>query len=429
MYKDVCKFHYFLKSFGCQMNSADSDFIAGLLTARGFAESKDAETADVLLVNTCCVREKAENRALAQIREYCAIKKKDSLLWVVGCAAQRAGEELKKKIPNIQRVIGAQEIEFIEEKIDEYLLPLGHFEVLPQKIKSKWSAFLPVMRGCNNFCTYCIVPFVRGREHCVKSAQICEQAQEIVAGGASEITLLGQNVNSYRDDNLDFADLLVKVSQTQGLKRLRFMTSHPKDISEKLVETIAKTPNLCKHIHLPVQSGSSAVLEKMNRKYTREQYLEKIAMIRKIIPDCDITTDAMVGFPDETQKQFDETVSLFEQVKFSFAFMFAYSQRDGTAAAACKERVQISQEEKLRRLAKLVEVQNSITKDFYSSMISKEFEVFFTLEQNKKNAHSWVGQDFGAKRILVDTQQDLGGKIAKVKIINSSGMTLVGELV
>lgn len=418
---------YFLKSFGCQMNSADSDFIAGLLAARGFSVSQNAETADILIVNTCCVRQKAEDRALAQIREYCAIKKSGSLLWVVGCAAQKAGGELKEKIPGIQRVIGAQEIEFIEEKIDEYLLPLGNFDVLPQKIKSRWSAFLPIMRGCDNFCTYCIVPFVRGREHCVKSAQICGQAQKIIADGALEITLLGQNVNSYRDENSDFADLLAKVAQTDGLKRLRFMTSHPKDISEKLVETIAKTPNLCKHIHLPVQSGSSAVLEKMNRKYTRGEYLEKIAMIRKIIPDCDITTDAMVGFPGETQEQFDETVSLFERVKFSFAFMFAYSQRDATAA--CKERGQISREEKLRRLAKLVEVQNSITKDFYSTMISKEFEVLFTLEQNKKNAHSWVGQDFGAKRILVDTQQDLGGKTAKVKIVKSSGMTLIGELV
>jgi tRNA-2-methylthio-N6-dimethylallyladenosine synthase len=420
-------YNYFLKSFGCQMNGADSDFLAGLLTARGFLPSQNAETADVLIVNTCSVRQKAENRALAQIKEYAAIKKKDSLLWVIGCTAQKAGEELKNKIPNIQRVIGAQEIEFIEEKIDEYLLPLGHFDAAPQKIKSKWSSFLPIMRGCDNFCTYCIVPFVRGREHCVKSAQVCSQAQEIIAGGALEITLLGQNVNSYKDEKTDFADLLAQVSQIEGVKRLRFMTSHPKDISEKLVETIAKTPNLCRHIHLPVQSGSSAVLQKMNRKYTREQYLEKIAMIRKIIPDCDITTDAMVGFPGETQEQFYETISLFEEVRFTSAFMFAYSPRDATAA--CKEQGQVLQEEKLRRLAKLVEVQNSITKDFYSSMISKEFEVLFTLEQNKKNAHSWVGLDFGAKRILVDTQQNLGGKIANVKIVKSSGMTLVGELI
>jgi tRNA-2-methylthio-N6-dimethylallyladenosine synthase len=409
------------------MNSADSDFIAGLLTARGFSLSQDIKTADIVIVNTCSVRQKAESRAFAQIMEYCAIKKKDSLLWVIGCMAQRTSNELKEKIPNIQRIIGAQEIEFIEEKIDEYLLPLGHFDILPQNIRSRWSSFLPIMRGCNNFCTYCIVPFVRGREHCVKSAQICNQAQEIIDSGALEITLLGQNVNSYGDENLDFADLLAKVSQTKGLKRLRFMTSHPKDISGKLAETIAKTPNLCKHIHLPVQSGSSVVLEKMNRKYTREQYLEKIAMIREIIPDCDITTDAMVGFPGETQEQFYETISLFEQVKFTFAFMFAYSQRDKTAA--CKEQGQIPQEEKQRRLAKLVEVQNSITKDFYSSMISKEFETFFTLEQNKKHTHSWVGQDFGAKRILVNTNQDLGGKIAKVKIVKSSGMTLVGELI
>jgi tRNA-2-methylthio-N6-dimethylallyladenosine synthase len=408
------------------MNGADSEFIVGLLVARGFVQAKNAQNADVVIVNTCSVREKAENRAVAQIQEYAAIKKKDALLWVIGCMAQRVGEELRQKIPKINRIIGATEIEFIEEKIDEYLLPLGNFDILTHNIQSQWSALLPIMRGCDNFCTYCIVPFVRGREHSISLTVLCEQAQKIVDNGASEIVLLGQNVNSYKDKSMDFAELLAKIAQTRGLKRLRFMTSHPKDICEKMVKIISETPNICRHIHLPIQSGSSEILEKMNRKYTREQYLEKIAMIREIIPDCDITTDAMVGFPDETQKQFEETLSLFEQVRFSYAFMFAYSQRTGTAAA--KEQNQVPQKERLRRLAKLVELQNNIVKEIYSTIVGRELEAFFTLEQNKKNAHSWAGQDFGAKRILVDTDENLGGKIAKVKIIKSSGMTLVGEL-
>jgi len=419
---------YFLKSFGCQMNSADSEFMTNLLIARGFSAAINVQEADVVIVNTCTVREKAENKAIAQIKEYAALKKKGALLWVIGCAAESGGDELYKKIPKISKVIGATQIEFIEEKIDEYLLPLGNFEPVLQNIQSEWSALLPIARGCDNFCTYCIVPYVRGREHSVKSAEILAQAKKMVEGGASEITLLGQNVNSYldKDEALDFADLLAKVAQTPNLKRLRFMTSHPKDISRKLVETIAKTPNICKHIHLPVQAGSSVVLEKMNRKYTREQYLEKIAMIREIIPDCDITTDAMVGFPTETQEQFEETLSLFEEVRFLNAFMFAYSAREGTEAA--KSPNQIPVKEKSARLAKLVELQNNIVKDIYSAMVGQEFEVLFTMEQNKKGAHSWVGQDFGAKRILVDSNEDLGGKIAKVKITKSTGMTLVGEL-
>jgi tRNA-2-methylthio-N6-dimethylallyladenosine synthase len=417
---------YFLKSFGCQMNSADSEFIAGLLIARGFSQAKDVKTADIVIVNTCSVREKAENRALAQIREYASVKKKNALLWVIGCMAQRAGEELKEKIPAIQRIIGATEVEFIEEKIDEYLSPLGSFGVISHNIQSQWSSFLPVMRGCDNFCSYCVVPLVRGREHSVKSDELCKQAKKIISNGASEIVLLGQNVNSYKDENYDFADLLTKLSKTEGLKRLRFTTSHPKDLSRKLVETMRNSDNICKHIHLPVQSGNTEILEKMNRKYTREQYLEKIAMIREIIPDCDITTDAMVGFPGETIEQFEETISLFEEVRFSYAFMFAYSQRSGTAAA--KEENQIPQKEKMRRLAKLVEVQNAIVKEIYSSMVGREAEVFFTFEQDKKNVCSWLGQDFGVKRVLADVKQDLGGKIVKVKIVKSSGMTLIGEL-
>jgi tRNA-2-methylthio-N6-dimethylallyladenosine synthase len=428
---------YFLRSFGCQMNSADSELVVNLLISRGFEQENDVKKADVIIVNTCSVREKAENKAFVVIQEYASIKKKAALLWVIGCMAERVGEDLKKKIPKISRVIGATQIEFIEEKIDEYLMPLGNFGLdtnpaLPQNIKNDWSSLLPVMRGCNNFCTYCIVPFVRGREHSVKSSEIFEQAQKIVDNGASEIILLGQNVNSYADGNsgamvADFSDLLAKVAETKGLKRLRFMTSHPKDLSEKLVRTISETPNICKHIHLPVQSGNTEVLEKMNRKYSRGQYLEKIAMIKEIIPDCDITTDALVGFPGETTEQFEDTISLFEQVKFAFAFMFAYSPRVGTVAS--KDENQIPQKEKLSRLAKLVETQNNIIRDFYLTQVGKEFEVLFTLEQKKKGVNSWVGQDFGAKRILVDTNENLGGKIAKVKITKSSGMTLVGELI
>jgi tRNA-2-methylthio-N6-dimethylallyladenosine synthase len=413
-----------MRTYGCQMNSSDSDTIADLLMARGFEQCDDGRDADVIVVNTCSVREKAEVSAENKIRELCAIKKKKALLWVIGCMAERVGEALKERQPKISRVIGAPELEYIEEQIDTFLSPLGSFSTQAVADSGNWSSFLPIMRGCDNFCTYCIVPHVRGREHSVDVSKLVEKATSLAKSGVKELTLLGQNVNSYKSDEIDFPQLLIEIQKVEGLERVRFMTSHPKDISDKLIETIASHPKLSNHIHLPVQCGSTEILKKMNRGYSREEYIERVAKIRELIPEADITTDVMVGFPGETEEQFQETLSLFKEVRFTTAFMYAYSSREGTGAAKYGDH--IPHEVKIEQLNRLIELQTKITREIYAEMVGKEVEVFLSMKQ--KGDRGWVGQTFGSKRAVLESQDDsFGGKIIKAKVVKHSGQTLIVE--
>ena len=421
---------FYMKTFGCQMNVSDSEMLAMLLTERGFSETENEREADLIIVNTCSVREKAEVTAERKIIEFAQRKKKAALLWVVGCMAERVGKELMERIPAVSRVIGAPEIEFIEDQIDTYLAPLGTFSPNQEKLKSEWSSFLPIMRGCDKFCTYCIVPHVRGREHSMPAMMIVEQVKDLVARGAKEVTLLGQTVNSYydKDSDTDFADLLREIHAIEGLERIRYTSPHPKDISRKVIETMAELPKVCNHIHLPVQAGSTKILKRMNRTYTADEFLDKVDLIRSIIPDIDITTDVMVGFPGETEEDFQKTVDLFEKVRFTSAFMFAYSPRKGTGAANYKD--QVPHEEKVDRLNRLVELQTAITKEEYGKMVGKEVETLLTLHQTKKKNKEphWLGQDYGYKRVLLNSSDStLGGEIVKGKVVKSTGMTLVIE--
>ncbi len=421
---DKKKHSLFIGTFGCQMNVADSNLLEDLFYQRGFESVGTPEEADLIIVNTCSVRERAELRAKTRLAEYCANKKRHQRLWVVGCMAERMGDSLKKEISGVDLVIGAVSLEYISKDIDRYLEnPVGYNE-RKSKVREDVSALLPVMRGCDNYCTYCIVPFVRGREHSRPAKEIRLQAEKMVERGAREITLLGQNVNSYRDNTIDFADLIAVLHDIEELKRIRFTTSHPKDISDKLINMIADLPKVCKHIHLPVQSGSSSVLKRMNRKYTREHYLERIDVIKKLIPNIDITTDVMVGFPQETESDFQETLSLFRQVKFTSAFMFAFSPRPGTKAAAMPGQVPVAV--KMERLNTLIQLQTYITKKKYSKMIGKKVEVLFTIRQDRKS-RAWMGQDYGCKRVLLSCKSDLAGMILNTKIVRSTGMTLIAE--
>ncbi len=419
-----------IETFGCQMNVADSENLADLLAIRGFTETSKNDEADLIIVNTCSVREKAESRAKARLREHGARKKKGALLWVIGCMAQNIGEALKKEIPGLNRVIGAPDLEYISFDIDSYLADLNidedddDDEQIQQVRELSISRFIPIMRGCNNFCSYCIVPHVRGREHSIEALKLSNEIKKMAKNGVKEITLLGQNVNSYNDGDLNFPGLIRYIHNIKGIERVRFTTSHPKDMGVELIETIRDLPKLCTHIHLPVQSGSSEILDKMNRKYTREDYLEKIEIIKNLIPEADITTDAMVGFPGETDEQFQETLSLFQQVRYTTAYMFAYSVRTGTAAEKYED--QVSTEIKKERLKKLIDIQTEITKEKYASMVGKEGEALFTRRQDKNN-HEWIGQDFGFKRVLLDSEDDLYGKITPFRVKSSTGMTLVAE--
>ncbi len=417
--------YYYIKTFGCQMNVSDSETVIALLEERGFSVTENYREADLLIVNTCSVREKAEVTAEHKIRELGSIKKKGGLLWVIGCMAERVGDALIERQPKIDRVIGAPELEFIEDQIDTFLAPLGEFQQGRVPAENSYSAFLPIMRGCDNFCTFCIVPHVRGREHSISVEKLVESTKKLVAKGAGEITLLGQNVNSYSSEDLDFPDLLACIHEVEGVERLRFTSPHPKDLSDKLITAISELPKVANTIHLPVQAGSSEVLKRMNRSYTREEYLERVTAIRAVMPNIDITTDVMVGFPGETDEQFEETITLFQEVRFTSAFMFAFSPREGTGAAKYTD--QINKETKTKRLNRLIDLQTKITKECYADMVGKEVEVYPTLNQN--SGRGWIGQDYGSKRVVIESKDELGGTIIRAKITKTSGMTLISEII
>ncbi|HEX2958602.1 MAG TPA: tRNA (N6-isopentenyl adenosine(37)-C2)-methylthiotransferase MiaB [Chitinispirillaceae bacterium] len=414
---------FFFQTFGCQMNIADSDDFKRELLCRGYSETADAHLADLLIVNTCSVRENAESRAKSRIQEFGRIKKRGAALWVIGCMAQRLGDKLKEEIKNVDRVIGTRQGQAFLASLDQYL-PLYNHSVPQAEQHASPGDFVAVMRGCENYCTYCIVPHVRGPEISISAQEIVSKISERVKDGISEFTLLGQNVNSYHDAGTDFADLLKKVASIDGVRRVRFTTSHPKDCSKKLIETIAAASSLCKHIHLPVQAGSNRILGLMNRKYTAEHYHGLIEMIRSYLPDADITSDIMVGFPGETEQEFEDTLRLVEKVRYTTAFMFAYSAREGTVAASMADTV--PEEVKLSRLKALIDLQTSITKKIYDDAVGHELEVMINGRQEKREK-LWMGMDVGFKKVLLSCDNVQAGMILKVRAVRSSGMTLICE--
>jgi tRNA-2-methylthio-N6-dimethylallyladenosine synthase len=416
-------FVYF-QTYGCQMNVADSDELRRKLLNRGFSETDSTDEADLIVVNTCSVRQNAEDKAKARIIQFSRIKKPRALLWVTGCMAQRLGDSLKKQIPGISLVIGAKEIDNLDSIINQNLLQSDLHNQEAITPQSEASDFVTIMRGCNNYCAYCIVPYVRGAESSIPVQTIENSIKKRISEGIKEIVLLGQNVNSYDDNGIDFSDLLVRIASIDGLKRLRFMTSHPKDCSEKLIRTVAETPSLCHHFHLPVQAGSDRILASMNRKYTITDYMNRVEMIRKYIPDADITTDIIVGFPSETDEEFEQTLKLVNNVRYTTAFMFAYSAREGTAAANMND--DIPKQKKLDHLDRLIQMQTTITRELYDSMIGKTIEVMINGKQEKREK-LWMGQDSGCKRVLISCNNVQSGMILKTKVIRSSGMTLIGE--
>jgi tRNA-2-methylthio-N6-dimethylallyladenosine synthase len=374
------------------------------------------------------VREHAEQRALAHIAQHTAHKKqqrKNQQIWVIGCMAQRLGDKLRDDFPGVDRVIGARGFEKFVAEIDGALGASCHAEQREAAIGAV-SVFVPVMRGCDNHCAYCVVPSVRGPEVSLPAALIEDTVRSFVDKGAKEVTLLGQNVNSYCDGGIGFPALLGRIHAIEGLHRIRFTTSHPKDCSEELIRAVATLPKVCKHLHLPVQSGSTRVLGLMNRRYTREQYLHLIDLIRKHIPSADITTDVMVGFPTETETDFSETVSLFKKVRFTAAFMFGYSRRDNTPAAQVND--DVLPQVKQKRLKELIDLQTKITKEHYAAMEGKTISVLLTARQDGGD-RLWMGQDIGCKRALAACNGSLAGMILPLRALRSTGMTLLAERV
>ena len=425
------------------MNVHESEKIAGQLQTLGYEETQTAEDADVIVFNTCCVRENAEQHAFGNIGMYKKLKKekKDLVIAVCGCMTQQGefAKKLSATFPFVDVIIGTYNIDefgkILQKTVDtkkrvvEILDKNGDIceEITPHR-SSYPNAWVNIAYGCNNFCTYCIVPYVRGRERSRLPENVVDEVKNLVNEGYKEITLLGQNVNSYGHDlknDVGFASLLDEIGKIEGKFRLRFMSNHPKDLTEDVIEAIKRNPHACHAIHLPVQSGSNRILSLMNRRYSVEKYLSQIESIRKIIPDCAITTDIIVGFPTETEEDFIDTVKLVETVKFDGAFTFVYSKREGTKAAIMDG--QIDPEIQKDRIMRLIDVQNELNRKESLTYVGKTVEILVEDFDEKKN--SYMGRDERGKMAYFSCNENVIGKFVNVKITSAGGMSLMGEII
>ena len=414
-----------LLNYGCQMNVADSERMAGLLKQIGYTLTDDLDAADLILINTCCVRATAEDKVFGQIGRFKTLKqhKPSLILGVAGCMAQKEGANLIKRAPHVDFVLGTGQSSEVARVVQSLERERKHFvdvsnvsgdipvEVFPLR-GGQVSTFVPIMYGCNNFCTYCIVPYVRGRERSRKPEEIFAEVKQAVAEGFKEITLLGQNVNSY-SGGMTFAELLRNVDKIAGVERLRFMTSHPKDLSDELIAAIAGGKNICEHIHLPVQYGSDKILQRMNRVYTVEKYLRLIKKIRAAIPNLSLTTDLIVGFPGETEEDFQETLDFLREVQFDAAFTFIYSKRSGTPAATFEN--QVDETLKHSRLEKLMELQNKISLEKNLPYDGKTVEVLVE-GASKTDKNIFTGRTRTNKPVLFKHGDENIGDLINVKI-------------
>ena len=433
---------YFLLTYGCQMNESDSERYAGQLESLGYRRTEDMDMADVVLLNTCCVRETAEGKILGKIGELKHVKQHNPnlIIAVAGCMAQEWQDRLFERAPHIDLVIGTHNIHKLIELIRERQAKSGHyleadmtvpaFHDLPTKRFQKFFAWVPIMNGCNKFCTYCIVPYVRGREVSRPIADIVREIEEIAKEGYKEITLLGQNVNSYGldlKDGTDFSALLQAVDRIDGIERVRYMTSHPKDMTFAMIDAIADSRKVVNHMHLPIQSGSDELLKKMNRGYTVDQYMELVEYARKRIPDLVLTTDIIVGFPGETEEMFCQTLDLLKRVQYDMAYTFIYSPRTGTPAAKMEH--QVPQEEKSRRLQRLMDVQNVYSLQLNQAMEHKGYEVIVE-GPTKNDENHWFGRTTGNKMIIWEHDGSAAvGDTVKVAVDKGQTWVLKGHLI
>ncbi|MEG1949650.1 MAG: tRNA (N6-isopentenyl adenosine(37)-C2)-methylthiotransferase MiaB [Odoribacter sp.] len=434
---------FYIETYGCQMNVADSEVVAAILTDKGFEYTKDKNEADVILVNTCSVRENAEQRVRGRVQGFSEIRKRNPqlLIGVMGCMAERLGEKLFEQEKNVHIVVGPDaymDLPLLIEKAShgekainiELSTTETYKDICPSRIDgSAIAGFVSIMRGCNNFCTYCIVPYTRGRERSRSPHSIVSEVIDLQRRGYKEVTLLGQNVNSYlyKDNTtqVDFPNLLEMVARTVPNMRIRFATSHPKDMSDATLETIARQPNICKAIHLPVQSGSNSVLKDMNRKYTREWYIDRIAAIRRIIPECGISTDVFVGFHNESEEDYRQTLELMQEVGFDLAYMFKYSERPGTMASKNLPD-NVEEEIKSRRLQELIDRQSEWSLASNRRDIGKIFEVM--VEGISKKSDNEMSGRTSQNKVVVFPAKDIPmGSFIQVQIKDCTSATLIGE--
>jgi tRNA-2-methylthio-N6-dimethylallyladenosine synthase len=427
---------YFVETYGCQMNVSDSEFIGSLMDAHGFVCSDSLEDADIIIVNTCSVRKHAEDRALGRLSAMKNLMENGApMIGVCGCMAQRMGKDLVDSIPHLSFVVGTDCYGAIPDVIDRVvrdqtpvvLTDVNHSEQYHLKTprSRRASAFVSIMRGCNNFCTYCIVPLVRGRERSKPWLEIRDEIMACVEAGAREVTLLGQNVNSYAQDSLLFPDILEKANGIEGLERIRFLTSHPKDLSDELIRKMRELDKICEQIHLPLQSGSDRVLSGMGRGYTRSHYLGLINKLRDSVKDIAISTDILVGFPGESDRDFEDTLRTMESAAFESAFVFKYSVREGTRAAELPD--DVPEELKLERLRRVNELQCELSEKHSRSLVTTRQEVLVEGE-SKLGEGQLRGRTRSDKMVVFHGSPQLVGREVLVDIRKLSGRTLVGEI-
>lgn len=435
----------FIETYGCQMNVADSEVVASIMGMAGYGISDSAENADAVLLNTCSIRDNAEQKIIGRLQYLASLKKKrkgNLIVGVIGCMAERVKDDLIQN-HGVDLVAGPDSyldlpslfasVEAGEKAINVDLSTTETYrDIIPKKITgNNVSGFVSIMRGCNNFCSYCIVPYTRGRERSRETKSILAEVENLHAKGFKEVTLLGQNVNSYNyvenGEAVDFASLLSMVAEAVPDMRIRFTTSHPKDMSDDIIKVIASYDNICNHIHLPVQSGSNSVLKSMNRKYTREWYLDRIDAIRRNIPDCGITTDLFTGFHDESEEDFLCTLDLMRTVGFDSSFMFKYSERPGTLASKTMPD-NIPEDVKIERLNRMIALQNELSAESNRKDVGKTFEVLVE-GVSKRSTAQMVGRTQQNKTCVFPRGNAKIGDFVKVRVVGSSSATLICDLV
>lgn len=432
---------FYIRTYGCQMNELDTEIMVGQLENRGLLRCHDESEADLLLFNTCSIRDLAERKVMGKLGQLGRTRQSQAIIGVTGCMANAKKETLFQKLPHIDFVLGTNNIHELNHVLDE-VLATGkqlnrtddHFtyelDYLSAKREDKVKAYVSIIRGCDKFCTYCVVPYTRGSEVSRTPASILEECRQLVHQGYKEITLLGQNVNSYGKDqpewNCLFHDLLYQIDQIAGLERVRFMTSHPVDITRELMEAIRDLKTLCEFVHFPLQAGSNRILKKMHRIYTVEQYLEKVHVLREIVPHVALGTDIIVGFPTETEEEFQATYQQLKEIEYSVAFLFAYSPRKGTPAMRWRD--DISEEIKQERLQKLIQLQDEIYVKQRQTFLGQTIEVLVE-KRNFKDNRFLKGKTRCWKNVLFAGGDELIGTLQQVQVHSYSHQTLLGDLV
>ena len=427
----------YVETYGCQMNVSDSELMLGKLAAHGYVPVDGPEGADVILVNTCAIRDHAEQRVIGRLGELKRHMKPDTVMGVTGCMAQRLGPQLLDKAKHVSLVVGPDGYRALpdlvararegERSIATSFDLEEHYEDFTPKRFDGVKAWIPVQRGCDYRCTYCIVPYTRGAERSRRLADVVREVEQVVADGMTEVVLLGQTVNSYHDGDCDFADLLRAVGTVPGIRRVRFTSPHPNDFSDRVIEALAEVETVCEHVHLPMQSGSSRTLKRMLRRYTREQYLECVARLRNAIPDLALTTDVIVGFPGETEEDFEETLSAVREVGFADAFTFIFSMRDGTPATRLPADMLVPDEVSADRMARLIDTVRGMSRARNMTLLGRRYEVL--VEKGARRGELLQARTRDFKTVLLPGDDAMIGRYFNVELTGTTGSTFTGTIV